>query len=271
MTRASFRADFTGGVVLIAGGATGIGAASARAFAQAGATVVIADIDAAAAERTVAEIAAAGGLVRFAACDVSDESQVAAVVDGIADIDGRIDVVHANAGVESTHKATDASLADWNAVLRVNLTGVFLVCRAALRLMYRQQSGAVIITSSPHALATVPDAAAYAASKGGVHALTRSLALEAAPHGVRVNALIPGTIDTPMIHRELAMASDPADSISKMAASHPLGRLGRPDEVAAAVLFLASDAASFITGSALSVDGGLMAALPSGPALAYNA
>ncbi len=271
MTRASFTADFTGSVVLIAGGATGIGAASARAFARAGATVVIADIDAAAAESTVAEIAAEGGLARFAACDVSDEAQVAAVVDGIAGIHGRLDVVHANAGLESMHKATDASLADWNAVLRVNLTGVFLVCRAALRLMYQQQSGAVIITSSPHALATVPDAAAYAASKGGVHALMRSLALEAAPHGVRVNALIPGTIDTPMIHRELAAASDPADSISKMAASHPLGRLGRPDEVAAAVLFLASDAASFITGSALSVDGGLMAALPSGPALAYNA
>jgi len=271
MAPARFQADFTGSVVLVAGGATGIGAASARAFAHAGATVVIADIDVSGAANTVDEITAAGGSARFALCDVADELQVTAVIGDVVDTHDKLDVVHANAGLESMHKATDASLAHWNAVLGVNLTGVFLVCRAALKQMYAQRSGSVVITSSPHALATVPDAAAYAASKGGVHALMRSLALEAAPHGVRVNALIPGTIDTPMIYRELSAAADPDDQIRKLAASHPLGRLGRPDEVAAAALFLASDAATFITGSALSVDGGLMAALPSGPALAYNA
>jgi NAD(P)-dependent dehydrogenase (short-subunit alcohol dehydrogenase family) len=128
----------------------------------------------------------------------------------------------------------------------------------------------VIITSSPHAQATVPDAAAYAASKGGVHALLHALALEGAEHGVRVNALIPGTIDTPMVQRELSVASDPQEQMKRFAASHPLGRLGQPEEVAAAALFLASDAASFITGTTLNVDGGLMAALPSGPAIPYN-
>jgi NAD(P)-dependent dehydrogenase (short-subunit alcohol dehydrogenase family) len=156
-------------------------------------------------------------------------------------------------------------------VIGVNLTGVFLVCRAGLRHMYRQGSGVLVLTSSPHALATVPDAAAYAASKGGVHALTRALALEAAPRGIRVNALVPGTIDTPMVHREIQVAADPGAQLARLAASHPLGRLGRPGELASVALFLASDAASFMTGTTVHADGGLMAALPSGPALPYNA
>jgi NAD(P)-dependent dehydrogenase (short-subunit alcohol dehydrogenase family) len=217
----------------------------------------------------VAAIKAEGGGVRAVSCDVGDEAQVNELIAGILELEGRLDVAHANAGLESIQKATEASVSHWERVLNVNLTGVFLICRTALRHMYERGSGSVIITSSPHAMATVPDAAAYAASKGGVHALMHALALEAAPHGVRVNAIIPGTIDTPMVRREILVAASPEEQIKKLAASHPLGRLGRPEEVAAAALFLASDAASFITGSAISVDGGLMAALPSGPALAY--
>jgi NAD(P)-dependent dehydrogenase (short-subunit alcohol dehydrogenase family) len=271
MTLAPFRVDFDGQVALIAGGATGIGAACAKAFAAAGAAVVIADVDVEAAGEVVASITAAGGAARLVACDVADEAQVEALVAGIVATEGRLDIAHANAGLESMQKASEASPAHWNRVIGVNLTGVFLVCSAALRHMYRQGSGSLIITSSPHALATVPDAAAYAASKGGVHALMRSLALEAAPAGIRVNAIVPGTIDTPMIQREASVAADPDEQIKRFAASHPLGRLGRPEEVASVAMFLASDAASFVTGSAVSVDGGLMAALPSGPALPYNA
>lgn len=270
MSSANFYADLTGQVACVAGGATGIGAASSRAFALAGAQVVIADVNLAAGEETAAAIRADGGAVRAVSCDVGDETQVKKLVAGIVEREGRLDVMHANAGIESMQKATEASVSHWERVLNVNLTGVFLVCRTALRHMYERGSGSVIITSSPHAMATVPDAAAYAASKGGVHALMHALALEAAPHGVRVNAIIPGTIDTPMVRREALASSSPEEQIKKLAASQPLGRLGRPEEVAAAALFLASDAASFITGSALSVDGGLMAALPSGPALAYG-
>jgi len=270
MTPARFQADFTGRVFCVSGGATGIGAATARMSAAAGAQVVIADVDLAAAGATVAAITAGGGRARAVHCDVGTEAQVDELMAGIMAQEGRLDVVHANAGLESVQKATDASVQHWERVLNVNLTGVFLVCRAALRHMYQRGAGSVVITSSPHATATVPDAAAYAAAKGGVYALMHALALEAAPHGIRVNAVNPGVIDTPMVRREILAAAHPQAQLSRLAASHPLGRLGQPSEVAAVVLFLASEAASFITGSAIPVDGGLMAALPSGPALAYS-
>jgi NAD(P)-dependent dehydrogenase (short-subunit alcohol dehydrogenase family) len=155
-------------------------------------------------------------------------------------------------------------------VIDINLTGVFLLARAAMVRMCDAEKGSIVVTSSPHALATVPDAGAYASSKGGVHALVRALALEGAPFHVRVNGIIPGTIDTPMVQREARAAKDPEHQMVLMAATHPLNRLGRPEEVANVALFLASPLAEFITGSFVSVDGGLMAAMPSGPPLSYN-
>lgn len=263
--------DYTGRVVVVSGGAQGIGAASAQRFAAAGASVTILDVDGDAAKATAARIRDAGGRSRAITLDITDADAVERAFDQVVADDGRLDVVHANAGVESTKKATDVTVAEFRRVVDVNLTGMFLVCRAALRRMYTAgQAGSVIITSSPHALATVPDAAAYAASKGGDHALMRALALEAAEHQVRVNAVVPGAADTPMVRREVSVAADPDEQMRLLAACHPLGRLVLPEEVADAVLFLGSDAAAFITGTALHVDGGLMTAMPAGPALAYN-
>jgi 2-keto-3-deoxy-L-fuconate dehydrogenase len=261
---------FDGKVVIVTGGAAGIGGATARAFAREGATVYVFDNDRAEGERTTARIRADGGAAHFHGGDVADETDVRAVVDAAVDAFGRLDVMHANAGIEWTAKVVDTSLEEWERVIAVNLTGVYLASRFALARMLEQRSGSIVTTCSPHAVSTVPDAGAYAASKGGVLALTRALALEAAPHGIRVNALLPGAIDTPMLRREVQASSDPAQQLERFAAIHPLNRLGRAEEIAEAALFLASDAASFITGAALPVEGGLLAAQSSGAPLSYG-
>jgi len=248
----------------------GIGKASAHAFAREGAHVVVVDVNRAAGEQTVASIQDAGGSARFEEVDVADEGALRTAMESVIQELGRLGVVHANAGIELAKKITDTTRSEWDRVIGVNLTGVYLTCRYALLHMIAQGSGAIVITASPHGLVTVPDAGAYAASKGGVLALTRALALEAAPHAVRVNALLPGAIDTPMLRREAESASDPQQQLKRWETIHPLNRLGRPEEVAEAALFLASDAASFITGAALAVDGGLLAVQSSGPALGYT-
>ncbi len=255
--------------VIVTGGATGIGAASAAAFAREGAKVVIIDVNSAG-EDTAAAIRARGGDAAFAHADVTSERQVNAICADLVSRHGSLDVVHANAGVELPKPIADTTLAEWRHVIDVNLTGVYLVCRAAIRQMCAQGAGSIVITASPHAINTVPDAGAYAASKGGTLALMRALALEGASRGVRANALLPGAIDTPMLRREAQAASDPEAQVERFAAIHPLNRLGRADEVAAAAVFLASDEASFITGAALSVDGGLLAAQPGGPPVSYT-
>jgi NAD(P)-dependent dehydrogenase (short-subunit alcohol dehydrogenase family) len=261
---------FAGNGVVVAGGATGIGAATVRAFARAGAKVTIGDVAAPAGNALADELVAAGHRARYAPCDVADEAQVEALVSGALEWAGRLDVVHANAGIEWTKDVRATTLEEWRHLIDVNLTGVFLVGRAALRVMCERGAGAIVVTGSPHAEATVPDAGAYAAAKGGVHALVRAMALEAAPHGVRVNGVVPGTIDTPLVRREAQVSSDPEHQMELMARSQPLGRLGRPEEVAEVALFLASPLAGFVTGSLYGVDGGLTAALPAGPPLAYN-
>jgi NAD(P)-dependent dehydrogenase (short-subunit alcohol dehydrogenase family) len=261
---------FTGRVVLVSGGSTGIGAASARAFAREGASVFVADVNVADGQVTVEAIRDGGGEAVFNECDVTDESAVLAVFDVMLSRHGRVDVVHANAGLELPKPIADTELDEWRRVIDVNLTGVYLVCRSAIRQMIHQRGGAIVVTSSPHAINTVPDAGAYAASKGGTLAITRALAMEGAAHGVRANALLPGAIDTPMVRREAAVAADPEEQMRRFGRIHPIARLGRPEEVAEAALFLASDAASFITGAALSVDGGLLAAQPGGPPVSYG-
>ena len=258
---------FEGRVAVVTGGAAGIGAASARAFARRGATVAILDRDADGARAVAEEI---GGAEAFEV-DVSDPPAVADAVAGLAERHGRLDVLHANAGVEWTSTVEDTEPEEWSRVLGVNLTGVYAAGRAALKVMKARRRGAIVVTASPHATRTVPDAGAYAASKGGALALAKAMALEGAPLGVRVNAVVPGAIDTPMLRREAAVASDPEEQLRRFGGMHPMGRLGRPEEVAEAVVFLAGDRAAFITGATLHVDGGQDASLSSGPPLPYGA
>jgi len=265
-----WREYFEGKTVVVGGGSTGIGAAAVEGFASAGANVVVADIADEIGTQLAASLTASGAHVVYQHCDVSIEDDVENVFRFTDETYGGVDVAYANAAVEWTKDIRHTSLAEWQRVLDINLTGVFLLTRAAMIRMCAASRGSIVVTSSPHAVATVPDAVAYAASKGGVHALVRALALEAAPFHVRVNGIVPGTIDTPMVRREAQAAKDPEHQMVLMAATHPLNRLGRPEEVANAALFLASPLAEFMTGSFVSVDGGLMAGLPSGPPLSYN-
>jgi len=264
------RRDFDDRVVIVTGGSTGIGAASARAFAREGASVFILDVNVPEGESTAAGIVASGDSGSFREVNVAEEAAVRRSIHEIVSERGRLDVMHANAGIELAKRIADTSLGEWQQVLDVNLTGVYLACRFALLEMVKQGSGAIVITASPHALVTTPDAGAYAASKGGVLALARALALEGAPNNIRVNAVLPGGTDTPMLRREAMIAPDPEMQLRRFAAIHPLNRLARPEEIAEGVLFLASDAASFVTGTALAVDGGLLAVQSGGPPLSYT-
>ena len=258
-------------IVIVGGGAAGIGGASVQGFARAGAVTVVLDVDDTTGRALVASLTAEGLRAAYRHCDVSNEDDVTGAFAWAHDTYGPPDVVYANAGVEWTKDVRHTTLEEWNRVLAINLTGVFLLARAALTTMCERGHGAIVVTSSPHALATVPDAGAYAASKGGVHALVNALALEGAPYGVRVNGIVPGTIDTPMVRREAQAARDPEAQLKFMVLAHPLGRLGQPEDVAQVALFLASPLASFVTGAMFAVDGGLMAALPAGPPMSYNA
>jgi NAD(P)-dependent dehydrogenase (short-subunit alcohol dehydrogenase family) len=257
---------------IVTGGSSGIGSAAASALARAGAFVIILDRNVEAGESTAGTIREQGGAAAFIATDVTDEDSVRRAFATVVDEHGQIDVVHANAGITWIKGLLETSLDEWNHVIATNLTGAYLVCRAAMQHMVGQSDGgSIVVTASTRAFITSPDNAAYTASKGGVMALTRSLAIEGAPHGIRANAVLPGAIRTPMLEEEARLSARPAEEqLSRWALIHPLGRLGEAEDIAHAVVFLASDAASFITGVALPVDGGLMAAEPGGPPVAYS-
>jgi NAD(P)-dependent dehydrogenase (short-subunit alcohol dehydrogenase family) len=264
-------ARLSGRIAVVTGAGAGIGRASALAFAAAGARVVAADIDEASAADAARAIASAGGEARAHHVDVARSADCRRLIEETVRQFGRIDILHANAGVEICKPIWETSDADWQRVLDVNLSGAFYCCRETMKDMRRRTApGAIVLTASPHAFVTARDISAYAASKGGMVALMRALAIEGAPLGIRVNALLPGAIATPMLEREMALAPDPAAQRARFAAAHPAARLGTPEEVAQVAVFLASDEASFVTGSCVSVDGGLMATLNSGPAISYT-
>src|SRR2546421_3796575 len=250
--------DFAGQVALVTGASSGMGLATARAFAAQGASVALADINEDALRAATDELTAAGQQVLAVACDVSDEDQVAALVEQTVTAFGRLDMAFNNAGIMiPPSDAADEPADNFDQVNAINLRGVWACMKHELRQMREQGSGAIVNCSSLGGLVGLPGRASYHASKHGVLGLTKSAALEYAPRGVRINAVCPGTIDTPMVADMLAKGElDMAEAVR----NQPIGRLGTADEIAAAVLWLCSPGATFVVGGALPVDGGYTAA-----------
>jgi len=239
-------------VALVTGGASGIGRATAELFAREGARVAVADYDRDGGSETARAIQSAGGQAFFSQVDVSDSAQVTRVVAETIRAYERIDILFNGAGILYYGTVLETDEQAWNRVLSINLTGTYLCCRAVLPHMIRQGGGSIInVASTVGAHDACANAVAYVTSKAGVTLLTKAMAIDHARQGVRINALVPGATDTPMIRNAIA-----PDALKALAESHPIGRLGRPEELANAVLFLASDDASFVTGSAMYVDGG---------------
>lgn len=249
---------FKGKVALITGGTEGIGYATARRFLAEGAKVVITGRSKAKGAKAMACLAKEGEAV-FVAGDVSNAKDAERMVETAVKRFGRLDILFNNAGVYIERLAEDTSEREWDLVVDTNLKGTFLVTRRAVVHMKRQRSGVIINNSSDAGLIGNRACPAYCASKGGVTVMTKAMALDYAPYGIRVNCVNPGTIDTPMLAEEARSSGDERSYLRRMDEELPVGRVGRPEEVAAAVLFLASDDASFVTGASLSVDGGMTA------------
>lgn len=256
-------AELTGRVALVTGAGSGIGAATARAFAAGGADVAVVDRDEAAAERVVRELVEAGTRALAIVADVAVEAEADGMVARTLTAFGRLDYAHNNAGISGElAPIVDTTLANWNEVFAVDVAGVFLGLRAELRQMAEQGSGAVVNTASVAALTGPVDLGAYAAAKHAVVGLTKVAAVEHAADGIRVNAIAPGFVFTAMTEQE--QAANPAWVEGALAAI-PMRRGAHPDEIAAGVVWLCSDAASFVTGHVLTLDGGLTAGRPRRP------
>ena len=248
-----------GKVAVLTGAGSGIGRVAASMFAAEGAAVVVADVVADAARKAAAEVVASGGRAEPVVVDVADADQVQAMVDAATAAFGRLHILFNNAGIfpPDDGGVLDTPPATWQRVMEVNLQGVWLGCRAAIPAMLASGGGSIVNVASFVALVGAATAqVAYTASKGGVLALSREIAVEYARQGIRVNSVCPGPIETPLLAELLR---DP-DRRARRLVHVPMGRFGRPEEIAAAALFLASDEASFVTGSALVVDGGITAA-----------
>ena len=256
-------AAFDGKVVIVTGGALGIGGATAREFSREGASVVIADLDRQAGQATCSEIEAAGGNAFFVEADVSRAADCRRVVEEAVSVFGGVDVLFNNVGIQppESYKNVESTPEDmWDRIIDVNLKSYFLMSKYAIPEMRRRGGGVIVNNASVQGLQSMPLVPAYAASKGGVLSLTRQMALDYARENIRVLAICPGTIDTEMVRTSAAReGGDVEETLRRYGQSHPLGRIGTGQDIANLVLFLAGDKASFMTGEHIAVDGGYMA------------
>ena len=247
-----------GKVCLITGAGSGIGRASALLFSREGGRVVVADVDRAGADATAAQIRADGGAASVAIADVADPAAAQRLADETVTAEGRIDVLFNNAGISGVGTAHETSVELWDRVMAVNVRGVFLVSKFVLPYMMERRLGSIINMSSTIAEIGLAQRASYAASKGAILALTRAMQVDYAPFGIRVNALLPGTIHTPFVEKYLRESyPNPEDGLNAIRKRQLTAELGKPEDVASAALFLASDESSFVMGSGLFVDGGV--------------
>ncbi len=253
-------ARLEGKIALVTGGGSGIGRAIARTLAAEGAKAVVADVSTEGAERTVGMVEEAGGEAISVSCDVTDSTQVEAMIDRTVEVYGRLDCAVNNAGTEGVlAPVTDYPREVWDRVISLNLTAVWLCMKHEFAQMQRQGGGAIVNTASILGLVGFPTTPAYTASKHGVIGLTKVAALECAEQGIRVNAVCPGWIETPMVMERGVQAGANPEVYQQLAEAHPVKRLGKPEEIAEAVVWLCSDSASFVTGQAMVVDGGYVA------------
>ncbi len=248
-----------GKVALITGGASGIGEATAKLFAQEGAKVVVADMQVDKGEAVAAAIKAAGGEAAFIKADVVREEEAKGMIEFTVKQYGRLDILFNNAGVENSKPEVETSVAEWDKVMDVNVKGVFLGTKHAIVEMKKNGGGSIINTSSIFGLIGSPGFAAYHASKGAVKLLTKSTALAHAGDNIRANSICPGVIETPMFAQVLREAPNPDTARAEFMEAEPIGRFGRPDDIAYGALYLASDESAYVTGTELVIDGGYTA------------
>src|SRR5690349_13987365 len=253
--------ELAGKVAVVTGAGSGIGRACAAAFAAAGAAVVANDLGADGLEQTLADVQSAGGTVVAAVGDVRRPDDVRALVEQARTTFGGLDVMVANAAVSVYRDLEETSEETLDLVLDTDLKGALLCAQAVIPALRERGGGSIVFVSSVQGYVTLPGCVPYAAAKAGLVAAARALAPEIGRHGIRVNAIAPGTIDTPMLHRDLAGMSPEAAGqfLGKVAAANALGRIGRPDEIADVIVFLASDASGYVTGGCVVVDGGYLA------------